>query len=534
GSKTYIGGASTIDTVTDNTVSAWDLTGNQALSNGTHNLSHVDQLNTSGDITDKNDGNWSVSGNKIASSTNYNVVIDGTGRIVTAGSVTNTSTSDQTVELNASSLKVAEITFDGSKTYIGSTTQTDTVEDTTGADWKVTGVKALTDDSRTLSNVDQLNASGDITDEGSTAWSVDGKNLISSADQELTISGTRRLNTAGDITDKDNTAWSVDGKNLISSSTQGITVSGTKSLTTQGNITDTTNKGWAVQGDNVAFSSDNALTIDGTGQITTVGGITNDSGETQTVNLNSNNISVAGIAFMGSTAYTGRDANDDTVVDNNKNDWSLTALNTANDGNYYLSKVGGLTSTDSTVTSSMGTQEVTINSDHLLAGDIQFKGINTYVGSSAYDSVNDTQVSNWSVTGDYTANNTTYSFSNINEVNTTGEVTNNINADDQQVTVDGDSIFLAGIDFIGSRVFNGSADYSELVIDSSNRDWTLAAANQLTGNGFTLNEVDQVTTEGGITDGLDSNWTLQATGQGETSKANSVDAGITLVNSTRI
>ncbi|MGI9279920.1 MAG: beta strand repeat-containing protein, partial [Endozoicomonas sp.] len=302
GSKTYIGGASTLDTVTDNIGNAWDLTGNQALSNTTHNLSNVNQLNTVGDITDKNDGHWSVSGNNLASSTNYNVVIDGTGRIVSTGTVANSTNADQTVTLGVSSLSFADINFDGSTTYVGSTNQavTDTIVDNNNSDWSLTGNNALRSSTHTLSNVDVVSSTAAVTN-------------ASGNTQTAQITDTQKANVAG-IQFEDVTAYS-------GGSDHSDTVSGTD-LTWQLQDSDNTVSAAGISMTNVG--SIVASSTDPEGENSELRGIS--SNETYEV-TGDKPLATKGMAISGIRMIYAGDGVDQVISNNSAEQWTLNGDN---------------------------------------------------------------------------------------------------------------------------------------------------------------------------------------------------------------
>ncbi|WP_172806679.1 beta strand repeat-containing protein, partial [Endozoicomonas arenosclerae] len=381
-----------------------------------------------------------------------------------------------------STINVASMTFTGSESYTGSQTDdaTDIVTDNTGGAWTVTGTQTLESGSRSLSGVD-------------------------------------RVNTSGNITDNSPTDWSVDGANLISSSGRGLTIGSTTQLTTQGNVTDATNKGWAVRGDNLAFSTDNALTVAGTDRITTTGAITNEMSSGQEVQLNATDITVGGIAFAGSKAYTGRAENDDTVVDNNKNNWTLTGANEANDNNYYLSRIGGLSSEGGIVTSSMASQDVAVNSDtdgeFLQAGGIKFRNVDEYVGASAYDTLTDNRAnSTWFIRASRTVNNGSFTFSNIDEVTTSGSVTNQFAGQDVDIEEGVSGYKVANIHFDASTVYIGSG--TDRLVDSTtvadSDEMNLAAAGQILYKNYDFSQINRVSSTAKVDDNANSgNWTVE-------------------------
>ncbi|WP_034843221.1 beta strand repeat-containing protein, partial [Endozoicomonas numazuensis] len=524
GSSVYIGGGS--DTVVDNSTvvddKAFDLTGAGEVTYKGYSFSKINRVESTAKVTDNaNTGNWTVDGNTIA--TGGSITFDGVSQVTTTQGVTNNTSVSQAVEMGASAIALAGITFTGSQSYTGSDGNKDTVTDSTNGAWSITSNRTLTDNTRNLSNVEQINTAGDITDNGNTVWSVDGKNLISSADQ-------------------------------------GITVSGTSKLTTEGNITDTTHQGWAVKGTNSAYSSENDLTVNGSRQIATTGSVTNDSDANQDVDLNTNSLVLAGMTFAGSKTYIGGASTIDTVTDNTVSAWDLTGnqalsntthnlshvdqLNTSgditdkNDGNWSVSgnKVASSTNynvvidgtgriiTEGSVTNGTDSdQTVTLGVSSLSFAGINFDGSTTYVGSTTQgttDTIVDNNNSAWSLTGKNALRSSTHTLSNVDVVSTTAAITN-VSGSTQTAEINGSQkVNVAGIQFEDVTAYTGGSDNTDIV-SGTDLIWQLQGNNNsVAAADISMTNVGSIVANSADTDsensqlrGISSNETYEVTGE---------------------
>ena len=465
-------------------------------------------------VTDGHSGStWLLKGTNKAQTGHF--VFTNIGTVATSDSVQNDTSSAQTLVLtDAAGYSVAGITFNSSSVYIGA--GSDTVDDNStvdsGKDFDLIAAGQVTYKGYDFSQINRVETGAEVIDSlPAGGWTVDGTNIAKGG--SITFAGVSSITTTQGVTNE-STAGQAVTLNTSSLEVAGITFAGSKNYTGHSTKTDTVTDntgtaGWGITGDNAATSYDNHV-LANVSQITGSASVTNNTASGQAVTLNASSLEVAGITFAGSKNYTGHSAKTDTVTDNSSTSrWDLTGVNAVKSAdNHVLVNISEISGSAAVENESGSTQSVTLDSlaNSMTVAGIAFKGSQSYTGGSDNsDTVVDSQNGNWQVKGTNQADTGLFSFSQIGQVTTDGSV-ENASGSQQTVTLTANGLSVAGIQFINVEQYIGALSFTDIVIDSSNRAWTLAAANSLTGYGYSLTNVDQLETQGDITDSGGFNW----------------------------
>ncbi|CAH0990303.1 hypothetical protein SIN8267_00395 [Sinobacterium norvegicum] len=593
GSGNYIGDATNFDTVTDSDNSHWNIDGSHtATKNSARQFSNISKVTGSGNITESSTTNWSVLATNEVEALGVRFV--GTSLVTTSGSVTNSSLMTEAADVTLASganlsISLLGILFDGSSHYIGSSIVKDVISDAISDHvWLLTGADQI---SSTISGVDAflIENGGVINTDGTIKNTTDGSSAI---DVVLTDSGAIQVSgfvfngaTAyegsavglDNITDEflSSLGWSVDGNNTLSSN--GMIFTDVDSLDTTTTIfdNDVADTAWLLKGANNAASS--GIEFYNITRVETDDAIVNVSSDNITVKLNANSDELElvelGMTFKGMSSYSGLnkagsfDDIDDSIA---SRDWQITAdqsnsLNNS-DGRVFSSidalttsgelsegsvnqwqhlgtttaSAAGITFsssdsiiTDGSITSVTIDNSVTIaaNDEALKMGGISYIGGGSYIGSGS-DNVIDLSNDDWTVTQSNGADTSTRSFTGIDQVTTTGGVTDSLDGD--WLLESDTSASSAGI------LFNSISSIASLgkVVDLPAMDssWNVLSSNRLDNGFITFIGTGNVDTLGDVVNASNTNQQIDVDGNSLTlagisfSNPSSYSGGLTTID----
>ena len=534
------------DNIADNTNSDWNLNSTNTVTQKSigRTLSGIDSVATKGSVTESATNNWVTTADQSAQA--LNVTFTGTSldsplQITTAGRISSSLNSAQTVTADADSLELNKVDFVGATGFDGVEGRSDKVVDSSGENWSVTGGRAATRGStQTFTQVARVETVGDITN------SIGSKQTVT-------------LN-------KENQKDTLTLANITFVGSDDYTGSGTD------DITDSNNENWGIEGGNSASLNSgkiNERLFTGISSVASTGKVSNATGADLTVTINkgaSNTLSAQQILFTGLTGYTGDATATDTVNGTLGDTWYLTGnkrLNEAEADNGFL--LADIDIVDAGITDLIhssiygGEVDVTVRSDSKISTEgILFNRLTSYTGKGQ-DNVVDERDQDWTIadwqkatSGDgnslltfsgidkiTTSNNTkgkstdstwsvkdnlsassegiTFAFQhsngNVPEISNVGTVTN-ATSSGKEVTLNNDQILslsVAGIKFADAEGYAGHSDQTDTVVDSTNKGWNLDsdhAASQVISNADkrTFTNISKVSTTGDITETATNSW----------------------------
>ncbi|MCL6269351.1 filamentous hemagglutinin N-terminal domain-containing protein [Sansalvadorimonas sp. 2012CJ34-2] len=468
------------DQITDNSNSGWKLEDTRKASSQGRIFTNIDAVSTTGDIIDGTTSDWVTDGNKVA--TAKGVTFTGTTKVTMSGSLSSDATSAQTVEAKADSLKLAAIDFVGATGFTGKAGRKDKVSDSTGNNWEITGIqtakRALGTNPETyqsFSLIEKVTTAGEVADNTTSNWTVDGQKLATSTANNLTISGSSRITTTGQISNASKADQNVTLGNDNGTSTIALadmTFHGSKSYQGSGeigvndNITDSQGRAWKITGTQTLTTGTGSdlISLSRVDKLANVSDITNGTGTGLAVAINADStLTSAQVLFADATRYTG--VGNDTINDSRTGDaWTLNA------------------------------------DDSLVTGALTFNQVRNINSSSA---LTDTTGGDWLVTGTKAANNTELFFNGTSSITSTGGVTNSTGSEKTVLVTSAGDLELMDITFSGASIYTGHAD-GDTVTDNNN-NWELTGDNQAKSLNRTFNNIDTVITTGDV-DGNSSNW----------------------------
>ncbi|ROS04548.1 filamentous hemagglutinin family protein, partial [Sinobacterium caligoides] len=195
----------------------------------------------------------------------------------------------------------------------------------------------------------------------------------------------------------------------------------------------------------------------------------------------------------------------DTIIDDLTGDVNLGNGN-ASIGNFLINDIEQVNADGQVVNSSGLAKSVIVENDALTVDDLRIVGQGNYIGSdSAIDSVVDARIgsdANWHVKGNNNADDQVRSFTQIDQVQTAGTITNDSGAA-QIVTIDDDTkINVAAIDFVGDGDYIGSSTAKDTIVDNrtesntngveSGTTWSLIADKVIDDHVRRFSMVDEV------------------------------------------
>ncbi|CAM3827759.1 filamentous hemagglutinin N-terminal domain-containing protein [Parendozoicomonas haliclonae] len=527
GASSYSGSGS--DNITDNRTQLqnWQITDANDLQTDAITFMGIDSVATPADVVSNTaNNNWSVTGNRAASSNGIAFSFaDADTTISQTGLVANSTGNGQDLTIKTDgSLQFADISFSGASGYQGHADASqgeDTVTDERNSVWTVTGTKALTSGGQSFTNIDAVDTSAAITSTGSADWtvSVEGTDTVATSNQ-IAFSGISTVSNVGSLTNSTGVAQDVTIKQTTKAlELMGITFGDATSYTGLGDqITDENNSNWQTDSDRQATELGEDRQFTNITRVATTGSVTNATGAGKDVTLQDNALSTSEITFAGSTDYIGDAGAGDHVIDQTTGtgNWQAKGTGKAEYSSHQLSNVESV-ATDRGVTNATNieaAETVILDDDSLTVAGIDFQGSTSYTGDGDIVDDQTTEASPWRVTDSNAVSKaraalTEYLLTNINAVQTDKAIENQT-GNSQRVTLDDDSLMLAGVDFQGANAsYTGDASGDTLVDNTTGTEvWSIDSAQAISRNSQSLTGISRLETGKAITEASTSDWSV--------------------------
>ncbi|WP_281647721.1 filamentous hemagglutinin N-terminal domain-containing protein [Parendozoicomonas sp. Alg238-R29] len=538
GANSYVGSGT--DNVNDNRTQTqgWNITGANSADTGQVDFSGIDSVTTATNAAGRTaDSAWSVTDSQKAQSDGITFTFTDTDTEITnVGTVSNATGDGLDVELKAdSSLQLADINFADATDYQGHektapTDKGDKVSDKRNQKWIVTGDNALDSGNLSFTEVDAVDTSAEIDSKIGEAWVVtEENNKAIATSNNIAFTGINQVNLVGALTNSTGTFKDVIIKRTTNAlELMGISFGGANhyaghQATTGGDtITDENNSSWRLDGDRTATQLGANRQFVNIAEVDTTGAVSNGTNSGQNVTLKDDQLSVGNITFDGSTDYAGRAGDGDHVIDETTGtgNWLAKGSGETHFDTHQLTNIESV-NTSRGVTNDTGTpatETVELDDDSLKVAGIDYQGTTSYTGAGDHIEDNTTETTDWQATGAHAvskerAGKAAYSLTGINSVQSDKGIANKTGSS-QAITLDDDSLTVAGVDFQGTNTSYSGDTAGDILTDSTggSDSWSVDSERTVSKNGQSLSGIKHLKTGKNIAEVSTSDWDVTDTG----------------------